>query len=604
MSLAHLPRLHFKGRFFTDVCTTNNDDISQIIDPVAVKVRFGENAARPDSPVDRIPTEDSAFDTWARSFNSDRRIRSSWNHYGSNDCGFLDCKIVSVDTGDGPVTNDAIHPVIGAAVTLGNNPSKGEFGVMVDLQPEGTWGTLIFADRFRVLGGGQGLFGPPTIACSRWLHFGRNPSQGGFSTAAATWQCVIPREDLKINPGTTGVLVDLHDAAQAHGGIVVRYCTYLLTTTMTTQELAVQYKLGESPSNPAVGVVVGSIGVWDQSELVSMPAGRLLLPTQSLLWDEQSLLWDQIEAVYGPVTVQIDPARNRAVLDLITAVPETDRQGTKVNLGAAIMVALPDDNSPAVELGRFSYSKADYDAGGGLQEISLTEEQTALALRSRLGLSFGSNIIHEERDLVVDTDERNLHFDVGEEKIVRLHVTRRGAAPTAPVTVQLRQYFNPSGKSSSGPIPNTERALSHPDSVVTDAQGYAEFTVKALRPMLGFVHVSIDSFNEEPTPEYGCLVNFRALPADDYSHLHEDAITFALVYEEVLRYYHLVYPVMRKHLALNDEEALTASAEAMLERIDAEAWKSWKYMPRTREMSAGKRKLLRRWLLKVAPHLA
>jgi hypothetical protein len=94
-------------------------------------------------------------------------------------------------------------------------------------------------------------------------------------------------------------------------------------------------------------------------------------------------------------------------------------------------------------------------------------------------------------------------------------------------------------------------------------------------------------------------VSVRVLPADDYAHVGDDELTFGLVYKEVLRYYHLLHPAMSRVLDLSDERVMTAVAGTLLQRTDPAAWLGARYMPRTRDLSAGKRRLLERWCRKV-----
>jgi hypothetical protein len=95
-------------------------------------------------------------------------------------------------------------------------------------------------------------------------------------------------------------------------------------------------------------------------------------------------------------------------------------------------------------------------------------------------------------------------------------------------------------------------------------------------------------------------INVRVLPADDYGRLDDDELTFPLVYQEVLRYYHLLHPAMSRVLDLSDEQAVTTAANTLLQRTDPANWHRARYMPRTRDLSAGKRHLLERWCRQVA----
>jgi hypothetical protein len=52
---------------------------------------------------------------------------------------------------------------------------------------------------------------------------------------------------------------------------------------------------------------------------------------------------------------------------------------------------------------------------------------------------------------------------------------------------------------------------------------------------------------------------------------------------------------MNRQIDLSNENKVKFKAQFVRERIDAKFFESWSYMPRTRELSAGKRQLLKRW---------
>jgi hypothetical protein len=77
-------------------------------------------------------------------------------------------------------------------------------------------------------------------------------------------------------------------------------------------------------------------------------------------------------------------------------------------------------------------------------------------------------------------------------------------------------------------------------------------------------------------------------------------LTFDVVYQKVLRTYYILYPAMNQVFALNSEKAVTPMAKGILQRTEKSLWMTTGYMPRTRDMSASRRRLLRAWCRKVA----
>jgi hypothetical protein len=141
-------------------------------------------------------------------------------------------------------------------------------------------------------------------------------------------------------------------------------------------------------------------------------------------------------------------------------------------------------------------------------------------------------------------------------------------------------------------------------TITTDSKGYAEVTVKGLRPGIGTLRYQGpgDTFNPTmgyppiPNMYFGyCFYNsFRVLPDDNYDNIPDSEITWDLVYREVMRYYYLIYPGMFARLALQEESTARSFASVIRAFTAKNAWDSTSYMPVTRELSDGKRKLLQR----------
>jgi hypothetical protein len=93
------------------------------------------------------------------------------------------------------------------------------------------------------------------------------------------------------------------------------------------------------------------------------------------------------------------------------------------------------------------------------------------------------------------------------------------------------------------------------------------------------------------------------MPDDDYSSVPESTrLTWEFVYHNVLRYYHLIFPVMSEVIPFNNREAVTKAARqgALTAATDPARWHSTGYMPPTRDLSTGKRKLLVEWAAAVS----
>ena len=124
------------------------------------------------------------------------------------------------------------------------------------------------------------------------------------------------------------------------------------------------------------------------------------------------------------------------------------------------------------------------------------------------------------------------------------------------------------------------------------------------------------SYNDFMNPPYitnAPSISLRILPNDeDFSRYYvdpdaeepeaNDLLTFDVVYAKVLRTYYLLYPAMNyKAFPLNSEKKVTENAQAILQVTEPANWMSISYMPRTRDMSDSRRRLLRAWCRKVSP---
>jgi hypothetical protein len=151
--------------------------------------------------------------------------------------------------------------------------------------------------------------------------------------------------------------------------------------------------------------------------------------------------------------------------------------------------------------------------------------------------------------------------------------------------------------------------MAAPQGGMSGAGGDLSMTITGVDPGLCILVFVPDGQNPPPpdlngfAPGWADLyfVHVRVLPSDaDLDAIPDDEITWDLVYARVLRYFYKLYPVMDAHLPLNDEAACRRAAQLLGMLTDASSWTSTLYMPITRELSDGKRRLLQRWLARVA----
>jgi hypothetical protein len=582
MSHLQLPRLHFRGDFQTNVPTCNNDSIASVF-PAE---KFVDSAL---VGVDMKGMDDPTFMKWLRQIAPNFGIRAGWNLYGDGTCGFLNATVHSAQpAGANLITDPTADPIINASVDLLGAVLGSP--VMVDLDPEGTLGTQIFCDQFSLVRNDLSIIGQPVRFCSRFL-VERNLGAGGFTAYSATWYAAIPPGQMTISPGASPTLDSFRQAVANGAGLFVAFCTYLLDYRISDEQLAQDFALNRPTTNPAVGKLIGTLGTWDPREMATIPIGRRLNTAGTLMQDHA-------EYHFKPAIASVDHARKIVSLDMMHAVPELDNTLTKVNVGKLklTLTTTTPAGTQTSDVGEVAYDRAAYELQSGVVDVpypanldasidggrlSLVQSDTGLALLDELGPT-------------VETDDRCTYLQVNESATLGLRHLVKGQAPTAAATIRITQYVT-SNRAFTPATPATA-VLAVPDHVDLAADGTGEVPIKAVQPgtcVLAFLPPG------EPADSRQFFCNVRVLPLDNYDAVPDSQLTFALIYKEVLRYYYLLYPAMNARINLGNEASVRIKAQFILDRTDKSTWDGSSYMPVTRDLSDGKRKLLTRWCQKV-----
>lgn len=107
----------------------------------------------------------------------------------------------------------------------------------------------------------------------------------------------------------------------------------------------------------------------------------------------------------------------------------------------------------------------------------------------------------------------------------------------------------------------------------------------------------------------GPMINLRLLPNDkDYGYTDPSVsqpvgngkLTFDVIFREVLRNYYLLYPAMSQLVLLNAAEQWSdpETAGRLVQRTQKDWFNKPEYMPRTRDLSDRRRRLLHVWCLR------
>jgi hypothetical protein len=442
-------------------------------------------------------------------------------------------------------------------------------------------------------------------------------------------------------------------------GVVMQFAVYLTQYYLHASYQGVQlsnaallsqaYANGFTGANPAQSNITGTIGVWGPNELASAPTQMLLnpanpvsaatVPMHSSRAAQEGLVVAAPKAPaafpLGPAMARVDADANNLAVSFLTTVLETDLKLTKEHLGPLTLQLVDGSSGATTNIADIPYSSPDntgYDAPSyaqtsGILDFTITPEQ-ATAIQngsSLLQLSVEQSgtctVALQQASLVAETDQRGIYLDQGETQTVTVQVYQNGVpASGGNVSLLVAQYYEaPLDPSNDFPYylvtqSNQNNACLQLDGgqfqvVLPVTDGTASFTITSVNPgtaMLGFFPFSGDT---PPAPAPGGVNNFpgpqttnfyavvRCLGFDNaLLDLPDDQINWENTYEKVLQVYNLVYPQMSRIADLGDPTTVEQMAGRILKATEYPDRFDWTmFMPVTREMSAGKRSLLRRF---------
>jgi hypothetical protein len=176
------------------------------------------------------------------------------------------------------------------------------------------------------------------------------------------------------------------------------------------------------------------------------------------------------------------------------------------------------------------------------------------------------------------------------------HRRPRGAVPTRPLSLLVAAYDSSQGEAvvrDPQPLPATGTVAVRVDSS------------ERVIDHLGLIVVPADQVVTVPATlalGTGQFLSVRTLPADDdLAAVPDGDLSWELVFDKVLSHYHAVTPRMSTIIDLSDRNAVRTFATRILEVTDPALFETSRYMPVTRDMSANRRMLLRRYCANACP---
>lgn len=602
MNYLSLPRIYFSGEWTVSVATANNTGLLYTppegtgTDPTIQQLlNFADVVINPVLVDGTAPTDPELrqYLTIENALYGSGPI--NWNYYGSNTASFS-TSVVGVDLGQGFSAND---PLVGQTAAFTST-------ALCDLNPVGSQTTQMFTHAFMLgqtaLPGGDQV---PEPHFSRWVWFYRNinPNASGDTAASGYFETKIPMDDAAWNAlSATGspAIAQLRQQAAQTGAtaLSVRYCLYLTTSQGINQTGTYIKKIGQ---------VVGAIGLLTPDEMYSYPVGRRLRGAKiTVPLDASYSNQPPTKTIpLAPALISVDSAARRITLDLVTALPENGLDGTRVDLGTLTLVLV--SGQTMVQVGSLSYdgySAAAYRKTSGIVDFYYgagSEVEAALASSDFQLLSSTYGTIFTEVD-ALETDQRDTYVHTGDAETITVKVTRRGQ-PLAGATVHLKQYIiTYNDESGVTAVPSDQWLVSMPETVEVQADGTAAIPITASKTGQCGIGFFLDPVQGEKLDILNDGCGFiRILPVDDYSHYTDEQLLgesgFQIIYQDVLRYFYIAYPVMQGIVDFSNYTVMTS--RMVLQQLQTltskDKWRDFDYMPRTRELSDARRDLLHRW---------
>lgn len=703
MSVIQRPRANFRGVFTTNVPTANNDKVSYTLDEPDIEVVNPNNLT------------DAQYRVWmmqTKTVQNTRWLNSYFNYFGDAGLNFQ----AASSAGMPYVSTVMQTSVLPGGQTLsqgqdmflsGRVELRGDLffdkpgsAKMVDLDPIGIYGTQIFSGEVRVV-----IYAPegqeivllsgkdPTRAYIRNMYIDRNITPisatlpPGAWMGGAVWQLGLPLKGLTFNknylapsPNQSPTLVALNQAAQAGQGLLVRFAMYYTLDGLDEGALADQFQASgyKKPIvNPATGMLVGSVGAWNQNEPASMPVERLIYPVMPITRPTSNYAFnvamrEKSPAVkiaasgtnnppppmppyyLGPAGVIVDTNQKTVVLDLVTTIPETSIISSppnpatdlqKANYGNLTLTILSNGVEQTVAtITPTQYNRASYEAGGGILEFSyppalasaLTDPQGLFRLYAQaLGPQPPQPAMQEIDYGYILTDDQCLYLTQGKTLTYKVQAFYKGQPvrnQLIPITTSQYQFVSgPDQPNQLAPKvfqpldntpgklfvvslpPNSAQAKADPATpspinptqyYQTDANGMVTLKVKGLQTGTAMLRYQMLRDNFDPNMGganrylyfgFTFYNAFRVMPNDNYDNIPDSQITWDFVYKEVIQYYYLLYPGMFARLGFQQESVAKNFAGMIRRMVDKRNWESTSYMPVSRDLSDGKRKLLQRW---------
>lgn len=534
MSYLQFPRLHFSGTFQSDIPTVNNPRDYYDND------EFQTSYQLPAYPIGNGGPSPNGTGSW-RLYN---------------------CTVQRVTYLDGTICDDArLDPIIG--MPLSGVDSRVD-GKMVDLDTDEKT-TELWGFQILVGNGENAVFqGEYEVAAFSDYWFRAQDATFGDLGGSAFYQSVL-------------------NIGRWNNAIRSRFLDELAAGSPSGQapeKLSIKFNLDAFDFNPAsvnflFGRITGTIGKYLPEEPWHFVNSRTLFPNPA--------------ARIGLNTAYCKVDNGIVHVDLGNSLPM--EKGVTANVDQIYLAVLPATGAPVL-LGEINYAAPDwYTATAGVVSIPFTQDKAAIIENNPLAIfhtASGRILLQEnEGGIFVNADAFTFRFNPGEKQTVRLYASALGK----PLPNQVIRLFNIPGRRTR---PGAPSAISFPDTVTTNAAGVAEIPVTASDP--GTPRGFIDGQMYYIGYSLGNIRSSNTVMIKVYSgYKVPDQPTWMEHVQPIFQQYANLYPVMKAIVDLSNYASVMQRLH-VLKNVFRLPISSPNYMPVTRDLSAAKLEMLRKWL--------
>lgn len=648
MSIFNFPRINFKGTIQLNPGTANNDDYAGGVTlPSSWGPPFaGQTLALIDSKLVQARTygmSDDDFMAWVQTQHpfdvvgkpgvTQPVIPAEWNYYGGMEMTVVSAQVIGVQAGPGEKCSEVnasgqLTNLLGADLGFSG-------GHITDVNSEGSPpATQFFIDGLTLTKGDTTFIkGSPSKGACQWLNFYRNVNLTQDGGAGGYVYHVMRKSQ-------AGTIIDIpgFEDPSVVGAILRYYLFRPMETATSNEQIEALYQ--QQLNNPATLEIVGTIApLYADESIVTTPTGRLLVCNQTQIptpsGSQNNSVITNPDGLIALAPAVLHVAQNIVSADFIGTFPDyyqTDPApvNDKYDFGAVELVVSAGTSSASI--GAIDYQNTalgdqhgwvldfDISANTAAQQVLQEADATFQLVHSTLGVILKETdyyFVSNQQGIYAEQSGDGLQFlNQGTLEPATISVFRRGLELSAyecpPITVW--QY-------RSIPLQAPGDAV----AIFSDFKPGQPIVVDTTQPGNFLFTFSINEDGNStppfPPPSYSVFmwppyvtnapsISLRILPNDeDFSQYYvdpeapdpvgNDLLTFDVLYEKVLRTYYLLYPVMIPFVRLDSEADVARNAKAILQTTDPSVWMSADYMPRTRDMSASRVRLLQAWCRKV-----